>query len=370
MKICFIETSWPHNSRTNRFKESFKNEGYDVISVGWDRKGSKKNSENGVYVKCSNIGYGKPIKKMLSLGSFLLYIYNVLKKEKPDVLFMAHWDSLLLGSICRLLLKSDFKLIYDCLDMPTSSYKPVSSLILGVDKKLASKCNAVFFASRYFKQFYTIKDNRDIVFENYPSTTIVSKIENKLETFSGLENLAKEKKIISWIGVVRYFDILKNLIDATAGIKGSHVCFFGDGPDLSKVEHYINLKGYSHVSLFGRYKFEDVGQIYQKSDLIWAAYPTKDFNVRYAISNKYFECNYFKKTPIFSKNTMIHKTINGVSDSVLFVDEYSCNDIRETIMSHNTHAFEKYEDVKFWEDEFLKIIPLVNAKLSTIKNGI
>ncbi|GHW44145.1 hypothetical protein VCSRO151_2868 [Vibrio cholerae] len=359
MKICFIETTWPHNSRTERFKESFRQEGNEIISIGWKRDLRSVAIDGNSFVKESIIGYGKPIKKLMLLGSFLLHSVNVIKSQRPDVLFMVHWDSLLIGMVCNFILRKKMVLVYDCLDMPTAKNRLVNIILLRLDTFLARKCDLVFFASRYFPEFYGIKESRECVFENYPSRKIVMKV---TDADYLIKELPVDKKIISWLGVVRYFSVLKNLIDAVRNDETVHLCFFGDGPDLDRVIAYINNENITNVRTYGRYKFEDIGTIYKYSDLIWAAYPTDDFNVKYAISNKYFECNFFEKKPIFSKNTMIYHAI-GDSGSALFVDEKSVDSIKMAL-SRSDDCFNRYEPVKFWEDEFKRIGELLN---STIK---
>ena len=44
--------------------------------------------------------------------------------------------------------------------------------------------------------------------------------------------------------------------------------------------------------------------------MVWAAYPNKDYNVKYAISNKFFESLVYEKPTFFSKeiNAMIKRS--------------------------------------------------------------
>ncbi|WP_102385656.1 glycosyltransferase [Vibrio cyclitrophicus] len=351
--ITFIETTWPHNSRTDRFKESYKLYNYNISSIGWDRN-SKYNGKENEFIKKSSIGYGKPITKLLHLFSFVFFVCKNIKKTNPNIIFASHWDSLIVAFISSLFCDEKPKIIYDCLDMPTSKFRIVRFILIKIDNYFSHKSDLVIFASRFFQSFYSIEHEKSIIFENYPSSVLVNGSECLNDKYAKIKQFKEKYKIISWIGVVRYFETLERLIVATSNIPGYKLVFFGDGPDLIKIKKLVKNKNYTHVEFTGRYESSELSFIYSLSDIVWAAYPTKDFNVRYAISNKYFECNLFGKTPIFSENTAIRKIIKTRNRSVLFVNEESVEDIYLKISQYKEPNFEKYEKCSCWEEEFNK----------------
>lgn len=76
---------------------------------------------------------------------------------------------------------------------------------------------------------------------------------------------------ISWIGVVRYPEVLCNLI---LSIKALDVKLFvfGDGPSLDYLKSYVISEGLEgKVHFFGRYKYNELPFIYEVTDFVWAA---------------------------------------------------------------------------------------------------
>jgi len=273
--------------------------------------------------------------------------------------------------VCAVLIKIFFgckvKIVYDCLDLPTSKSKVVLFLLRFLEKALLFKVDLTVFASRYFVSLYR-HDLKYIVFENYPSKASMLPCQGFSNRFSGSENFFN-KKSVSWIGVVRYPEIIRNILLA---IKGSDVGFlvFGDGPALNEVRSLVDAHGMSHqVIFFGRYEAKDLPHIYKMSSLVWAAYPTRDFNSVYAISNKYFECSFYGRVPVFSKKTMMAKYLSEKGGSVVLIDEYDVLDIRDKIicfLRSPSGSFDKYEADIFWEDReslfLIEVLDLLKNK--------
>ncbi|MCH7296580.1 glycosyltransferase [Acinetobacter higginsii] len=364
-KILIIDTTWPINSRTERFKKTFQRY-FDVVVVAWNRGVKSNNKVEDTYVLDTEIGYGNQLKKLIMLPIFFIHIYSVSKAEKPDTLFASHWDSLICAVILKLTWNWNVKIIYDCLDLPTFSNSLIRKLIVFLERVCLNFVSLTIFASRYFKQLYPSK-LKSYVFENYPSHSLLNSCLEKPEWIKLYdEKIPKDCRNVAWIGVVRYFNIIEKILLA---IKDTNIYFFvfGDGPELEKVIEAVNdHKLNDQVVFFGRYKTSELKHIYEKSDLVWAAYPTNDFNAIYAISNKYFECSFFEKRIILSRKTKMAEGIKQ-NPSVILVDEYSSVDIRDKILSNiKLEKYDKYESDTFWEDheeafiDFLKNI--INTK--------
>ncbi len=358
-KLLIMDTTHPINTRTERFKATLEKK-YKVYVCSWSRNLNVNTSGlNDYFVFKTSIGYGNQIKKLLYLPLFFYFCLKVSFEVKPKIIFASHWDSLLCAILIKLLFIGKIKIIYDCLDMPTTSNSLLQKILLKTEKICIRFTNLTVFASRYFKELYPQKIN-NLIFENYPSKFILEN-QNLMPVWFKDKKLEdyKSKKNIAWIGVVRYFEILENIL---LSIQNTDYIFyvFGDGPDLDKLKDKVKeLNMEEQVSFFGRYTSYDLEFIYGLSDLIWAAYPTNDFNAVYAISNKYFECSYFKKTPIISKCTKMAETLEN-NNNVILVNEYSPEEINKSILSfYKSTSFVKYEPDLTWEDnenKFLKSI--------------
>jgi len=364
-KFLIVDTTWPINSRTERFKNSFKKY-FEVIVCAWNR-GEKncKDIGNNTYLLENEIGYGNQIKKILTLPLFILYIYRICKIKKPDIIFASHWDSLICAVVVKFFWNWKLKIIYDCLDLPTFSNSMIRRVIALIEKMCLRYVILTVFASRYFKPIYSSK-LKSYVFENYPSLDLlggVSRVPSWIKNYD--LQMIPDGKNVAWIGVVRYFDIIENIL---LSIKDTNIYFFvfGDGPDLKRVKKAVHsLELNNQVIFFGRYKPSDLRWIYEHSDLVWAAYPTNDFNAVYAISNKYFECSFFEKRIILSKKTKMAEDLNE-NPNVILVDEYSSCDIRKKLLSNinlKIDKYQKYEVDTSWEDQEEKFLDFLKKVL-------
>lgn len=354
--IFIIDTTYPINTRTARFKNTFKK--FLIVNVcAWNRGGGTP-KEDDCSIYNSNVGYGNKFKKLIYLPLFIFFSIKTYKDKKSDIIFASHWDSLICAVAIKFTCNWKLKIFYDCIDMPTASSKFFSKIIRSLERFNLNFVDLTIFASRYFKNLYPEKLNT-YIFENYPSLVYLNSKERSPIWFNNFNiDTIKGRKNVAWIGVVRYFEIIENILLA---IKESdfYLYVFGDGPDLEKVKNFVNKLGVSdRVVFFGRYEASDLSFIYDLTNLVWAAYPTKDFNAVYAISNKYFECSYFEKTPIFSKKTKMAENLSG-NPSVVLLDEYSVSDIREKILSVESKKhikFVKYEDDSSWEKKEAEFI--------------
>ncbi len=362
-KILIVDTTLPINTRTERFRSSFKQH-FDVVVAAWNRgesSGQKEKEKENFYILNSNLGYGNQIKKTLFLPFFFIHIYLVCIKEKPDTIFASHWDSLVCAVLIKLTWNWRVKIIYDCLDLPTFSNYLIRKFIFILERSCLKFVNLTIFASRYFEPLYSKKLN-SYIFENYPSIDLLG-VETREPNWLTESNskLLENKNNIAWIGVVRYLNIIENIL---LSIKGTNVNFFvfGDGPELENLKKAVDFHGLKDQVVFlGRYKTSDIRYIYEKSNLVWAAYPTDDYNAVYAISNKYFECSFFEKKIILSYKTKMAQDLLD-NPNVILVDEYSSSDINKKILSNidcNVGDYQKYADDVSWESKEKMLIDFI-----------
>lgn len=375
--ILVVDTTYPINTRTKRFVDSFNYSAMNVHVVAWNRGKGTIPSGDKQHIFNTNIGYGQKLKKLCCLWMFLIYFAKITLKLKPKVIFLSHWDSLLIGVLVKFILMSEVKIIYDCLDLPTVNNKAFMFVLNKLEKILAKKSDLIIFASRFFPEKYAVDSNKFIVFENYISADIVNnarginskKLLNPVIPAMILElRKIKNTKIISWIGVVRYFDVIKNIVKAVSKNDNFYFCVFGDGPDLDKLKIYCEERKFDRVYFFGRYSVDMLPYIYNVTDVVWAAYPSNDINVKYAISNKYFECSFFRKKPIFSKKTKIAEQLKNENAQCIFIDEYSVDDISEKLSQHlnnqGAKVIDPYEKKLFWDKEFIEASVIIRKILN------
>lgn len=359
MRIAFIDTAFPINNRTLKFVNTC-NRFFDIMVIAWNRKNEHISNYDNYRILNCKAEYGNKLKKFFKIFKFIKHIYSILKSEKIEIIFASHWDSLLCAIIATFFLKNKYKIVYDCLDLPTAKNYFLVKILRFLESRCLKRVNSVIFASRYFPGLYKSKP-RYMIFENYPSIKIISEF-NKPDWYDKFKNEVSNSTVISWIGVVRYKEIILNIMQAIQNMDfDCKLCIFGDGPDLNFVlEKSKELNLTNKILFFGRYSQKEIKYIYEITDIVWAAYPTNDYNVVYAISNKYFEASLFGRVIAISKKAKMCNRLKKFTHSSILVDEYSAEDIAYNIKRYKNYIkkynYEKYEEGIFWEDVDNKVI--------------
>ncbi|CAH7079815.1 Glycosyltransferase involved in cell wall bisynthesis [Vibrio chagasii] len=315
MKALLLSNSFPIHPRLLKLANYVEtNDGVKKLDVcAWDRSNgnNKKVHTSGVY--SSDIGYGNKLKKLIHLFGFALHLRGIINKYSPDIIVCRYWDMFFLASLVS---PKGVNIYYDVCDMPSNT------IIRYFEKLCIKRADRIFLASRFFKPFY--KHKRIVLFENKPDLSMISPVLDRLEYSSALSSPIK----IAFIGKVRYFEVMKNMLVAS-NLNDSHsiiVNIYGDGPDEQRLRDFCTDKGFTNVSFFGAYDYSDIAKFYTMNDVIWAAYDSDKFNVKHAISNKYFESLFFCKPAIYSKETQLGSMVE--KDNIGFVvNESSTDDI-------------------------------------------
>jgi glycosyltransferase involved in cell wall biosynthesis len=362
MKVILLDSSYPINVRNRKIIGTLKAKGVEVRFIGWNRDGHSEDTvaaENFIYRKRSR--YGNRMRKALNMWGYFKFIKRTIREYEPDCIIASHWDMLLITAILK---KKGQCLIYENLDMPTSRNQVALKLAKILEKHALRKVDGTVFASRFFAQLYAKDPGRQLVLENYPEKTFI---------YSGpLQRPAGAPLKIAFLGVTRYFDVMKNLIDSVRDIDAVVLYFYGDGPDFASLKSYA--EGIDNVYFSGRYLYADIGSIYSSIDLVWAVYPSIDYNVKYAISNKFHESLLTGVPAVFARNTFLGDMIEreGLGFSV---DPYDIAEIKNLIvrlkdnpslLRNASNAILRSEQKLYWEDASLALIELLNKATENI----
>jgi len=238
------------------------------------------------------------------------------------------------------------------LDIPTHENLWVLGILRNIEKWALKKADAIVFASRFFADLYPDFDKPQFVLENKP-LSVSSICELK---YGGL----KKPFTVSFIGAVRYGDILVNLMEAIRGDNEIQLYIHGEGADLNRLMTFS--MGSSNIHFTGRYEVDQLPKLYMTSDIVWAAYPNKDFNVKYAISNKYHESIQYCVPCIYAEHTRLGDFVKEHNLGYV-VNPYSVEDIRECIdyikntpeqLYRTRECLKRYIDKeKTWKEQFL-----------------
>jgi len=295
MKILLVDSSYPINTRNIRIVKSLKKllDKSEVHISAWNRDGRFEVNEEDIkyHVFKKKAAYGNPLQKFVALFFYFLYLKKINAALRPKILIASHWDMLML---CSFIKAKDQKLVYENLDLPTAARGFVRRVLNKLERRSLKNTDLIIFASRFFQKRYDFFNGSKVVIENLPVTENAS-IEKRYSYES-------DKLKISFIGTVRYFDVMKNLVDSIVGLD-VEVLFWGGGPDLNRLKAYTIDN--TQVKFFGSYDYSHIRDIYELSDLVWAVYPSLDYNVKYAISNKFYECFKYCRPGIFAADTCL-----------------------------------------------------------------
>lgn len=130
------------------------------------------------------------------------------------------------------------------------------------------------------------KNKRKKVFlPNYPD----------IENYKGSEKTKSDKLRISYIGAVRRYNELKNLMDACKEFEDVFISVHGSGVHTEKLQKI--QKNYNNVQVTGKYDFKESARLYSECDILYAMYPMISLQDKVGIPVKYYEA-IITKTPV------------------------------------------------------------------------
>ena len=247
---------------------------------------------------------------------------QIIKEKEIDSIYAFNIDSAIVMAF-SCLNKKDLFTIYDAADLPVMGKHFIDKGLRFFDRMISEKANVIFLGSRYFTSYYKNYKSKTIVIENR-----VTKNYKKNLYYSDVNARKKQvnKLIISFIGIVRYKDILINLFKATHKLPVL-INIYGGGMDKVYLENFCKENNYVHVKFWGWYNNTDLEKIYFESDLIWSVYPAKGLNEELAISNKYFESIYYERPCVFDLRSKVGE-LAVKKDVGFIVDGYDVESIK------------------------------------------
>lgn len=351
-RIALIDCSIPINTRNQKIIDSFKKylPECDIHVITWNRESIELSMDNNFHAYNRKAPYANASAKIKGMYGFRKFIGKNLKALRPDVIIASHWSNLILTSGFK---ESSQKLIYENLDIPTGG-RFVRLISQFLEYRSLNKVDLIVHASRFFKELYP-RDIPQLILENKP-----------LYNPSVKEIRVGNPLKISFIGNIRYKNILMNLVNSVKDDSRFELYFHGSGADLSALQSCC--AGSTNVYFTGKYEFSKVVSLYHQSDVIWAGYPNKDFNVVYAISNKFHESLYVGVPCIYSEKTRLADFVEKQKLGFV-VDPYNVDSIRCLLNSIYSGAIDmaeiKQSMIRFqkteptWDEDFKQVLNFI-----------
>lgn len=362
MKVLILCDHYPLSPRVKKTRDSLLKLYPDCIVkiYVWNRN-NQAVSEDYVVSFNQNLGYGNKLKKLLNLFNFIKRAKQFSRIFKPTYIHAIDVEMLITSAF----VKNKSKIIYEVYDIKFLNNKLLNQLRERIEFFIINKFNTyMILASPYFELYYSkLKYIKKIVINNKPSIKSLNR--KNYGYMIKYEPYLQGKRVIGFIGTVRHEAILLNLINAAIKIGDIVILIAGQGPSYNPIKKYIEDNRLEKKAILtGRFDECDLKKIYESCDYIWAAYPSKDLNVKYAISNKYFESIVYKRKIIVSDSTYVGDYVNKLNIG------YTVNPYDEIKIEKLLRILEKkydYTEPKelrehlWWEDEekeFLKIYQL------------
>lgn len=363
-KIILIDTSYPINSRNYRIVKSLSEIfGHNNVRViAWDRNGKvPDNLEENYSVFSRKAPLGDSVAKLKTIFEFKKYVKEALDFYDPKIIIASHWDSLMISSSIK---KNGQILIYENLDIPSGNFL-IRNILSTIERLSLRKVDAISYASRFFMPLYHHFKGKNIPLEN--KLTKLAIPENPQNN-----NFGESLKVM-FNGAIRYLDSMQNLIEAIGDNKNIELLIYGYPVGNEGKIILEKAARYKNIHYMGSYKYNEIPSLYSKSDVVWGAYPPNDFNVKYAISNKFHESIAYKVPGIFSEQTKLGELVS-LKKIGFTVDVYSVDAIKklfENIINNREEVMttiKKNLDVERrtgidWESEFVEFKNYINNQL-------
>lgn len=310
---------------------------FKISLIYWDRGQLEKesfeiNPTHNVYKIYINAPQGKPIKRIIPLIKYFFKAIKLLRCEKPDVIHAGNLDMLFIAVVYKKIFNKCVRIVYEVADLPKytfvskiSSFKSIiAKLIQYIEKKLTSKISILILTSPYFwdKYFSKFIDEAKYMFiPNTPSKELFGKYKKKYH----------DNFTIGFIGLVRYVEQLKMLIDAVDELDENIKIFIaGSGSGYKDILDYSRNK--DSVEIYGPYNYEkDIVSLYERIDCVYSVYDTKLDNVKIALPNKLYEAIVCEIPIIGAKGTVLGEFIEKKQIG-LTVDDNNKEELKEVLL--------------------------------------
>lgn len=311
----------------------------------------------------------RPIARLASMLALFNIAKRVVDEVNPETLYLASLDCLAIG---RQLKSShpNMRLVYEVADIREILLEPRRSLhgrmlqavVREAEKALIKKVDALVVTSErfYTTRYSSMCPSAELIFApNAPDTDSLTEVRRK----------DGGKFVVGFIGVLRYLQQLKMLIDA-ADQAGVNTLFAGKAISASaqkELELYAVGKA---VEFYGKYDYDkEIVQLYSSVDCVYAVYDADNANVRLALPNKLYEAVLCELPIIVARGTYLSELVEswGVGFSVDHRDSSELASVL-TLLKDNREVYDSVraccrkikegEAWRSWEEQLMRFVSL------------
>lgn len=302
-KILMIVTNgYGPDIRVHNEAKYLYSKGYNVNIISWDRENkypSKTEVIDGILIKRYSpyAKYGTGLKQLKSYFLFIKSIRKDIKKSDYDYIHGHDLDGIIAAHFSNVHSK---KIIFDMHEFyeGRGNKNKIKYIIRFLVKFFQKKSFKIIYLNDMQKSHMSKKSISKLIFlPNYPD----------IKDFNNPMKTVDESLRVSYIGSVRQYTELNNLIIAGSEIKNIKIYIHGDGTAYDKLLQ--NNYNFENVSITGKYIYTNSLKLYNNTDVLYAVYSTKSFQNRNAFPIKFYE-SILSCTPIIvSRGSVLEEVV-------------------------------------------------------------
>lgn len=305
-----------------------KNKEYEVLF--WNRELLLHELPNNYISYNVKSDYNKsPYDKIGDFIGFSKWCRDQIRKKKYDKLIIL---TTLSGIFIADLLINKYKNKY-IFDIRDYSYEHLK-LFYYIERKIINSSFFTCISSEAFKEFLPSSNNY-IICHNCRVEEINNRKEFKKKKHG-------ETLDVVFIGALRYFNHQVKIIEKLKNDKRFNIIYHGAGPEYGKYIQYCSASKINNIHFTGRYNDCEKYKLLAGADILNNSYMTPKFmEVKYAVSNKYYDGLIYGIPQLVEVNTYKHTLVekNGVGIGLDVEDDQFANDLYEFYFSIQTEKF-------------------------------
>lgn len=271
---------------------------YEIIY--WDRK-NEDESLMGIRTHRFSTPMDDMLPKYIKLFYMKKYAYYAIKTIKNEQYSQVIVLTTLLGYLMSNFLISHYQGKY-IIDIRDYSYEHITFYYKKIGKILNHSLLNVI-SSPGFKEF--LPNEETVICHNMVFTQSKYFFENHTNPLR-----------IAFVGIVRYGNECEKFLKAIANDERIVFTFYGDGEDEDRLKKFCQKNEINNVHFSGKYFPNEKNDIYKNIDIIYNCYGNETAEVKYALSNKYYDSLYYRKPILVNSNTCMEMYARGLCFSV------------------------------------------------------
>jgi len=322
--------------------------GLDVEILCWDREGEYRHREyeniDGIKVKrfFPYAKYGTGLKQVIPYIRFIKACKNYLKDKEYHYLHCHDLDGVIAGYFCK---HKNSKLIFDMHEFyeGQGSKQKIKLIIRKIVSFMQRNSDFIIYLNEIQKT-HVKENNRNklIYLPNYP----------EIEYFKCYKKVESTNLRISYIGTVRQYNELKNLMDAAVNLDNIEISIHGSGIAYNALKRIE--KDYKNTKITGVYHYSQSAKLYSQADLLYIVYDMRVENWKNGYPVKFYE-SIITKTPVIVCRGSVLEEFLKEHDIGFVVDGSNVEEIKQLLeyIRDNRHVLvEKIKNLEKIQYEY------------------